>query len=62
MDVKKIKVGKTYSYSSRTVPLEDGARGKVLSVDLKGTGHWVTLRDKALGKTIAVRPSQVGAQ
>ena len=62
MDVKKIKVGKTYPYSSRNVPPEDGARGKVLSVVAKGTGHWVTLQDKTLGKTVAVRPSQVGAQ
>lgn len=57
MDANKIKVGKTYPYYSRTV---DASRGKVLEVEWKATGHWVTLEDKALLKTVTVRASQVG--
>ena len=57
----KIVVGKTYGYTSRTVPREAGARGKVLGVEDGSTGSWVKLHDKERGKTVTVRPSQVFA-
>lgn len=62
MDVNKIKVGRTYPYTSRTVPPEAGARGKVLEVREVGKGHYVVLHDKERDKTVQVRPSQVGVK
>lgn len=60
MDVNKIKVGRTYGYTSRTVPPEAGARGKVLEVRPVGKGHYVKLFDKDRAKEVQVRPSQIG--
>lgn len=62
MDVNKIKLGKTVGYFSRSNPEAPGntaRRGKVFSVDVKGTGHWVVLVDRETKATLAVRPSQV---
>lgn len=60
MDVNKIKVGKIYPYTSRTTPASAGALGKVIAVETKATGAWVTLHDKERAKQLTVRPSQVG--
>lgn len=62
MDVNKIKVGRTYPYVSRTVPADQGARGKVLEIREVGKGHYVKLHDKDRAKEVQVRPSQIGAQ
>lgn len=62
MDVSKIKVGKTYPYTSRTVPPEDQARGKVVAIRPVGKGTYVELFDKERNKSVQVRPSQVGVQ
>lgn len=59
MNVEKIKIGRTYPYESRTVPLAEGAKGKVMEIYGGKTGHWVTLVDKERGKTVTVRPGQV---
>lgn len=55
----KIAVGKTYHYTSRTVPASDNARGKVTHVKEGVTGSWVTLHDPKRGRTVTIRPSQV---
>ena len=60
MLVDKIKVGRTYPYSSRTVPPELGARGKVLEIRTVGKGVYVRLYDKERAKEVQVRPSQIG--
>lgn len=62
MDVNKIKVGKTYPYTSRTVPREAGARGKVLEIRTVGKGFYVRLFDKVRDKSVQVRPSQIGVK
>ena len=62
MDVSKINVGKTYTYTSRTVPASAGRRGKVLEIDQKATGYWIRLHDKQHDKVVTVRPSQVGVK
>ena len=59
MIVTKIKIGRTYPYESRTVPLSEGAKGKVTDVYAGATGHWVTLFDKERNKAVTVRPGQV---
>ena len=55
----KIIVGRTYHYTSRTVPASDNARGKVTNVKEGVTGGWVTLHDAKRGRTVTIRPSQV---
>lgn len=62
MDVNKIKVGKTYPYTSRTVPPEAGAKGKVTNIRQVGKGHYVKVYDKDRDKFVEVRPSQIGAR
>lgn len=53
---RTIKVGSTYPYASR----ENTGRARVEAIELKRTGHWITLFDKARNKAVTVRPSQVG--
>lgn len=64
MSTLKLKPGQIRGYFSRTNP-DDGKnaarRGKVLSVEVKKTGTWVTLMDRETKAQIAVRPSQVVA-
>ena len=50
-----IKIGMTVSYVSR----KNKGRAKVIRVYPGATGPYVELFDKARGKKVAVRPSQV---
>lgn len=59
MDIKKIRVGRKYGYTSRTHPASEGRRGTVTDIEQKATGYWVTLHDKTNDKVVTVRPSQV---
>jgi hypothetical protein len=44
------------AYRSRS----GSGEGKVVSGHVGGTGPWVTLHDKARGRKVTVRPSQIG--
>lgn len=61
MDVKKIKVGRSYSYAmtTRTGTLE--GTGKVTEVKPVAKGFYVSLFDAEKNRVVSVRPSQVGA-
>ena len=60
MDTSKIKVGKTYPYRYRSRTGEHAGTGKVVSVETKRTGDWVTVRDAGGRGDRVMRPSQVG--
>lgn len=55
MDIAKIKVGATLNY--KTARGTTG-RGKVTEVT-SNHGTWVTIHDKAAGKTLKVRPASL---
>jgi len=59
MAVKKIKVGKTYTYSYRSRTGEYNGTGKVISTETKGTGEWVRLHDTERKRYVTIRPSQL---
>ena len=53
---KTPKLGKKYPYVRRT----GKGIGKVTAITEGKTGAWVTLLDTDLGRSVTVRPSQVG--
>lgn len=48
-------IGRTVGYKSKA---HEG-RGKIMDRTVGKTGEWVTLYDKARGKSVTVRPSQI---
>lgn len=54
IDLKRFVAGKRVKYKSRA---KEG-QGVIEKIEEKGTGHWVTVYDKANSRVITVRPSQ----
>jgi hypothetical protein len=60
MDVKKIKVGRSYPYDATTRTGVLQGAGKVTEVKPVAKGFYVSLFDEKKNRVVSVRPSQVG--
>lgn len=58
MDLAKIKEGKHLNYRT---PRGTTGRGKVVKIDLRPAGAWITLHDKERKKDVKMRAGSLSA-